>query len=103
MTELPANWSVYILLCSDGSLYTGISTDVERRFRQHQSGDGAKYFRGRQPLCVVYQESGYNRKCASQREYQLKQLSRAEKWMLIAPSTLSEICTVDALPANGGE
>lgn len=78
------SWSVYIILCSDRSLYTGISTDVERRFQQHKAGGGAKYFRGRQPICIVYREAGYSRAEASRRENQIKQLSRAEKLRLAA-------------------
>lgn len=78
------NWSVYIILCSDGSLYTGISTDVERRFRQHQTGKGAKYFRGRQPLAIAYREEGYSRISASRRENMIKKLSRMEKQSLIS-------------------
>lgn len=77
------NWSVYIISCSDGSLYTGISTDVERRFRQHQTGKGAKFFRGRKPLAIAYQETGYSRANASRRESMIKKLSRLEKQALI--------------------
>jgi putative endonuclease len=66
------NWSVYIILCDDGSLYTGISTDVERRFRQHQQGVGAKFFRSRRPLQLAYQESGHDRASASRREREIK-------------------------------
>ncbi len=77
------NWSVYIIICSDGSLYTGISTDVDRRFRQHQTGKGAKYFRGRQPLAIAYQEHGYSRSYASHREMMIKKMPRREKQALI--------------------
>lgn len=76
-------WQVYILLCSDNSLYTGITTDMERRFRQHAQGRGAKYFRGRQPLQVVYCEAGHSRSTASQREARIKTLTRGEKELLI--------------------
>jgi len=76
------NWQVYIILCSDNSLYTGITTDIERRFRQHTKGDGAKYFRGRQPLEVVFLETGHNRSSAAKREYQIKSMSRTEKALL---------------------
>jgi len=76
-------WSLYIILCSDGSFYTGISTEVERRFHQHQTANGAKYFRGRQPLRVVYQETGYSRAEASRREAAIKRLSRRQKLELI--------------------
>lgn len=55
------NWCVYMILCSDDSLYTGITTDMERRFKQHEEGRGAKYFRGRSPKQVVYLEQGLGR------------------------------------------
>jgi putative endonuclease len=77
------NWLVYIILCSDDTLYTGITTDLQRRFDQHSSGTGAKYFRGRKPLQVVYQESGQTRSTASRREREIKALARAEKSILI--------------------
>ncbi|MHB8120623.1 MAG: GIY-YIG nuclease family protein [Desulfuromonadaceae bacterium] len=78
------NWQVYIILCSDNSLYTGITTDLQRRFCQHASGAGAKYFRGRQPLQVVYQEKGHTRNSASTREVAIKNMARAEKLALIS-------------------
>jgi putative endonuclease len=73
------DWQVYIILCSDDTLYTGITTDIERRYRQHEEGRGAKYFRGRQPLKVVYLEEGHNRSTASIRESQIKAMNRADK------------------------
>jgi len=78
------NWQVYIILCSDDSLYTGITTDLQRRFAQHAAGRGAKYFRGRQPLQVVYCEDGHTRSTASRRELEIKELARAEKLLLIS-------------------
>lgn len=78
------NWHIYIILCSDNSLYTGITTDVERRFRQHSNGKGAKYFRGRQPVLVVYQEYCLNRSSASKQELKIKALTRAGKEALIS-------------------
>ena len=80
MTE----WSVYIILCSDGSLYTGITTDIERRFRQHAGGRGAKYFRSRQPVRVVYQECGYNRSSAARREVEIKLMRLTDKRLQVA-------------------
>ena len=77
-------WHVYIILCSDNSFYTGITTDIERRFQQHSAGRGAKYFSGRQPLQVVYFENGHNRSSASRREMQIKALSRAGKDLMVA-------------------
>jgi putative endonuclease len=77
------NWQVYLLLCSDNSLYAGITTDIERRFREHAEGRGAKYFRSRQPLEVVYLETGHNRSSASRREYQIKAMTRRQKNLLM--------------------
>jgi putative endonuclease len=87
ITELAAvhNWWVYIIQCDDGSLYTGVSTDPERRFREHrQDSRGAKYFNGRQPLTIVYTESGHTRSTASQREASIKRLNRSQKLCLIS-------------------
>ncbi len=82
-------WFVYIIHCTDNSLYTGITTDVERRYKQHSLQLGAKYFRGRQPKKLVYQESGHNRSTASKREIEIKKLSRANKLQLIAKQQAS--------------
>ena len=80
----PAGWFVYIIESSDDSLYTGITTDVERRMQEHGAGKvGAKYFRGREPLRVVYQEGGHDRSSASRREAELKRLTRAQKLELV--------------------
>ncbi|MDD3295386.1 MAG: GIY-YIG nuclease family protein [Geobacteraceae bacterium] len=83
-------WQVYIIRCSDNSLYTGITTDIERRFRQHGEGRGARYFRGREPVEIVYLESGLTRSTAGKREAAIKALSRAEK-TLLPNSPLNEI------------
>ena len=77
------SWAVYILRCADGTLYTGIAPDVEKRVQKHNEGKGAKYTRGRTPVELVYREEHPNRAEASKREYQIKQLSRAEKLELI--------------------
>ncbi|MFC6837358.1 GIY-YIG nuclease family protein [Halomarina ordinaria] len=70
---------VYVLRCGDDTLYTGYTTDVERRLREHRSGTGAKYTRGRGPLSVVHVESYGSRSAAMAREYEVKQLSRRGK------------------------
>jgi len=77
-------WQVYMILCSDGSLYTGITTQVERRFAQHLQGRGAKYFRARRPCRVVYVEPGHSHSSAARREIALKRLTRPEKDALVA-------------------
>jgi putative endonuclease len=84
------NWHIYIILCSDDSLYTGITTDVERRFRQHADGHGAKYFRGRQPRRLLYLESGHSRSTAGKREAEIKAMKRTDK-CLLASSARNEI------------
>lgn len=88
--ESNMNWQVYIILCSDNSLYTGITTDLPRRFGQHATGRGARYFRGRRPVQVVYQESGHTRSTAGRREVEIKTLARSEKQFLIS-SGMNEI------------
>ncbi len=82
-TAQPPRWQVYMLRCCDGSLYTGITTDVERRLQQHAHNRGAKYLRGRQPLTLVYVEGGHDHGSASRREAAIKALPRAAKEALI--------------------
>lgn len=72
-------WYVYILECSDGTLYTGITTDVNRRLNQHNSGKGAKYTRARLPVKLVALSEAGDRSEASKEEYRIKQLTRKEK------------------------
>lgn len=74
-----ARWFVYILRCGDGSLYTGISTDVEQRVVTHNAGRGARYTRPRLPVTVVHVERKRSRSTALKREAAIKALSRAEK------------------------
>lgn len=79
----PTSWFVYIIRCSDDSLYTGITTDLERRFDQHRNDTGAKFFRGRKPVAIVYRENHPDRSSASRREAAIKRLRRADKLQLI--------------------
>ena len=79
-------YSVYMLRCSDGTLYTGIATDAERRLREHNSGKGAKYTRARQPAELIYTEQQPDKGSALRREIEIKKLSRAKKLALIANS-----------------
>ena len=74
---------VYVLRCADDSLYTGYTTDVERRVAEHDSGEGAKYTRGRTPVELVHVESFDSQSAAMSREYEIKQLSRSEKESLV--------------------
>ena len=72
-----------MILCNDNSIYTGITNDLNKRFKTHISGKGAKYFRGRKPLRVVYKEFFINRSMATKREIDIKKLSRKKKEILI--------------------
>jgi putative endonuclease len=74
---------VYVLECSDGTYYTGYTTDVERRVAEHDAGDGAKYTRGRTPVELVHAEAYDTRSAAMQREHEIKALSRREKERLV--------------------
>lgn len=76
-------WYLYILRCKDGSLYTGITTNVEKRLEAHRSGKGAKYTRGRGPLELVYREACGSHSDALKREWQIKALPREEKMKLL--------------------
>lgn len=86
-SSLNATWFVYLLRCADNSLYTGITTDLNRRLNEHNgengSNKGARYTRHRRPVSLVYNETLANRASASQREYAIKQLSRTAKEQLI--------------------
>ena len=79
----PQNWSVYLLRCSDGTLYTGIAIDVASRLKTHNEGKGAKYTRVRLPVALLYQENCLTHGDALRRERAIKRLSRAKKLALI--------------------
>jgi putative endonuclease len=82
----PSDWSVYVVRCADGTLYTGIARDVMRRIAEHNAGGrlAANYTRGRRPVILVYREAAATRSAASRREYAIKQLDRQQKEALIA-------------------
>ena len=84
-----SSWHLYILKCSDGTLYTGITTNIERRLAEHESGAGAKYTKGRAPLELVYSEECPNRSVASKREIEIKSLSKEQKQEIISLKHLS--------------
>ena len=84
---MESTWHLYILRCRDGSLYTGITTDVEKRLEAHRTGKGAKYTRGRGPLELVYREICGTHSTALRRELEIKSLSREEKQKLIHAAT----------------
>lgn len=84
MSRRPASpWSVYILRCGDGTLYTGATVDLSRRLAQHQAGTGAAYTRSRLPVALVFSEPAADRSAALRREAALKKLSRKEKLALV--------------------
>jgi len=77
------HWSLYIVRCADGSLYTGIAKDVEARVVQHNNGRGARYTRGRGPVTLVYREVAGSHGDALRREYAIKAFTRQQKERLI--------------------
>ena len=81
--EAAGNFYTYMVRCSDGSLYTGYTTELEKRIRAHNSGRGAKYTRSRLPVELVYYEKYGTKKEAMSREWHIKRLTRAEKEKLI--------------------
>ncbi len=74
---------VYIIQCRDGTLYTGITTDVKRRWQEHQAGTASRYTRARGVAALLYTEPQNDRSAASQREWQIKRLTRRQKQQLI--------------------
>ena len=84
------SWFVYIVRCSDNSLYTGIAIDVEARITQHNNGKGAKYTRSRRPVELVYTESLSEKGDALRREIQIKKMSPQQKRNLVAEYPVNE-------------
>ena len=89
----------YILRCADGTLYTGWTTDPERRLAAHNAGTGAKYTRARRPVTMVYTEEAPSKEQAMSREWQIKQLTREKKLALIKKQEMLNlaICVPDVL------
>jgi len=91
---MTSGWYVYILQCADGTLYTGVTTDITRRLAEHNGtarGEGARYTKARRPVRLVYQEAAENRSQAQQREAALRRLSRVQKQQLIFSCQLSDV------------
>ena len=82
-----SDWTVYMLRCADGSLYTGIAKDVVARVATHNAGRGAKYTKARRPVAMIWSETAACRSTASKREYAIKQLRRSEKLALSRSAT----------------
>jgi putative endonuclease len=87
MNKNEGGWFVYLLLCSDGSLYTGITNDLERRITQHNDGKGAKYTRSRRPVKLVYRKNCRDQSDALKQEHSIKKMSRDKKWQMIDQSS----------------
>lgn len=83
-------WYLYILRCRDGTLYTGITTDVDKRFAAHNAGKGAKYTRGRGPLQLLYREQCADHSAALKRELEIKKLTRQEKELFLLNNQAGE-------------
>ena len=98
-----SEFSLYIVRCADGTLYTGIATDVSKRLAEHEdSPRGAKYLRGKGPLQIVFSEVVGDRASASQLEYRVKRLTRTQKLALIeGRRALSELGLVQVLEDGG--
>lgn len=82
-TPVLPSWTVYILRCADGTFYTGITTDLPRRRRQHNEGKAARYTRCRRPVRVIYHEPAASRSLALKREAAVKALTRPQKELLV--------------------
>jgi putative endonuclease len=80
------NWFLYVIRCKGGSLYTGITTDVQRRIKEHQSSDGkgAKYLRGKAPVKLIFRKKIGSRRAALMMENRVKKLTKAKKEMFVA-------------------
>lgn len=85
------SWFVYLIECTDGCLYTGITVDLESRFKDHLQGRGARYMRLHPPLRMLAAEAHADRSAASKAEYRIKQLSAAEKRVYAAQMTVSPL------------
>lgn len=88
MSESGSSWYLYLIRCEDGSLYTGITTDVSRRLAEHRDvdgkGKGAKSLRGKQPLTLAFSRAMGSRSAALKIEYAIKQLGKADKEALLS-------------------
>jgi len=82
-------WTVYVLRCKTGELYTGCTTDLDRRVREHNSGSGSKFTRSRLPVAVVYKEELGSRSEALRRERTIKEMRRSEKLLLVGHAALA--------------
>lgn len=94
-------WVLYILECGDGTLYTGITDDLQRRLKAHRSGKGAKYTRGRGPLKLRYREYCSDHSAALKREIAVKRLTREQKLVMLAGENDKELEIMNELVYTG--
>ena len=87
--SLAGTWVLYILECRDGTFYTGITNNIERRLQQHNAGSAARYTRGRGPVILRYREACSGRSQAQAREAAVKRLARHEKLQLMNPAGMA--------------
>lgn len=80
-------WTVYLLRCSDESLYCGITKDLDRRVQEHRDGIGCRYTRSRQPVRIVWSSAPLTKSAAYKEEYRIKRMSKAAKEQLVSEST----------------
>lgn len=95
-------WFVYVVRCCDGSLYTGVSVDVEARVAAHNAGRGARYTRSRVPVALVHMERKRSRSTAQSREAAIKALPRAAKLALLLPRPAGRRAAIDRIRARRG-
>ncbi len=90
VTSTAKTWWIYLLRCNDNSLYAGVTTDIKRRVKEHNTSKlGAKYTRARRPVALAYLETAENKSVACQREYKIRKLSKVQKEKLVSQQTLS--------------
>ena len=87
------NWTVYLVRCRDGSLYTGITTDLDRRLSAHNAGTASRYTRSRLPVKLVHEETGFTHSTALKREAAIKRLARSKKLALLAKRPVQQKST----------
>ena len=97
-----SQWHLYLIRCGDGSLYTGITTDVARRLADHRDGKGAKYLLGRKPLQVVFHQLIGERALAQRVEHRVKRLSKREKEALVQ-GRVSLACMISEIDLSGAD
>lgn len=98
MNDVMALWSLYLIRTADNRLYTGITTDVARRFMQHQSGKGAKALRGKGELILAFSAPVGGRSLALRMEYRIKQLTKRQKERLVAGDGIFEALLESLVP-----